>query len=317
MGWTVTTAPTSEPLTLAEAKKQCEIATAVTEHDTFITTQIVAARQYVERKLGIGIMTQTVTHYWDGFPQSTRHEKWPVIRLTPGQVQSVTSLKYIDVDGIEQQLTPSTKASGTLTFTGLPSDTETITINATVYTFQTTLTDTAGNVLIGADATECARNLTAAINLSTGAGVYYAASTVVNPDVRATYLAGVVTVTAILATTAPNAYATTETATNTAWTAATLGGGTGDGVDYKVSLTKIPAQIAPAYDTSWPSTRNEMDSVYAVYVRGWASAALVPSQLKQAMLMMIDTWFECRNDKVRRFPTAADMLIDQYREIYL
>ena len=180
MSWEVTIAPTSEPLTTAEAKKQCEIETAVTSHDTFIDSLVKSARVYVENRLGIGLFTQTVVHKWDSFPTVGRYNTFAALELTPGEIQQINYLRYLDVDGTWQEITPAKKATGVLTFTGVPSNTETCTINATVYTFQTTLTDTAGNVLIGESATECARNLTASINLGTGAGVYYAASTVLN-----------------------------------------------------------------------------------------------------------------------------------------
>lgn len=62
---------------------------------------------------------------------------------------------------------------------------ETVTIDGKVYTFQTTLTDVDGNVQIGADRRESLNSLAAAINLDTGAGTKYAASTTLHPTVTA------------------------------------------------------------------------------------------------------------------------------------
>ena len=195
MSLVVTSGPASEPLTTAEAKKQLEIETSVSEHDIFIDSLIKEARQYVEQKIGIGLFTQTVVQRWDEFPECTRFDKFPALELCPGNIQSITHLKYLDTDGAEQALADTT--------------------------------------------------------------------------------------------------------------------------DYKESLTSIPSQLVPAYSKSWPATRNEIDAVWCEYVRGWGTTAEIPGQLKGAMLMIITSWFECRNDSVRRFPTAADLLIDQYRENYL
>lgn len=61
------------------------------------------------------------------------------------------------------------KATGTLTSTGVaPVNGATATIGSRVYTFQTALTNVAGNVLIGADAAAALDNLKAAINLTPG-----------------------------------------------------------------------------------------------------------------------------------------------------
>lgn len=64
-----------------------------------------------------------------------------------------------------------------LRYTGQPSNTNTVTLNGKVYTFQTVLTNSDGNVLIGATADESYQNLKAAINLEAGAGTKYAAAT--------------------------------------------------------------------------------------------------------------------------------------------
>lgn len=66
-----------------------------------------------------------------------------------------------------------------------PADTEDVTIDVKVYTFQTVLTDVDGNVLIGADAAESRDNLTAAVNLDTGAGTRYAQAMTLHPTVEA------------------------------------------------------------------------------------------------------------------------------------
>lgn len=121
-------------------------------------------------------------------------------------------------------------ATGTLTLTANAGNTETVTINAKVYTFQTVLTDTDGNVLIGATASDSIDNLIAAINLASGGGTTYAASTTVHPTVSAAVGAGdtmVATAKSPHSTgTGGNLLTTTEGLANGSWAAATLLGGT-------------------------------------------------------------------------------------------
>lgn len=76
-------------------------------------------------------------------------------------------------------------ALGLLTTTGNFSNTETVTIDEKVYTFQTSLTDVDGNVLIGSDAEESIDNLVAAITLAAGAGTTYATAMTLHPTCTA------------------------------------------------------------------------------------------------------------------------------------
>ena len=116
------------------------------------------------------------------------------------------------------------KATGTLTFTGTPNDTETVTIGAKVYQFQTTLTDVDGNVDInGLDGS--LDQLAAGIDLDAGAGTLYAASMTAHPDVDATALTDTMTVTAEDYGTGGNAITTSTTVTGGSFGAGTLGGG--------------------------------------------------------------------------------------------
>jgi hypothetical protein len=113
----------------------------------------------------------------------------------------------------------------TLTVTG-PLDTQTVTIDGKVYTFQTVLTNVNGNVLIGATNSDTLDNLIAAITLGAGAGTLYATATTLHATVTAAAGAGdTMVVTAKSPGTAGNSLATTETGTFTAWGAATLASG--------------------------------------------------------------------------------------------
>ena len=129
--------------------------------------------------------------------------------------------------GAEQTFTLAlARASETLTLTGQPLNTETVVVNTKTYTFQTTLTDTDGNVLIGATAADSLDNLINAVNLGPGAGIAYAASMTLNTTVYAEQ-AGTLTSEMFAKTpgTGGNSYPTTETLTNGSWGAATMSGG--------------------------------------------------------------------------------------------
>lgn len=97
-GLTLHTAPAVEPLSLTEAKKQVEVATAITTHDTHLTNLIVAARQAAEAETHRQIITATWKLILDRFPCDSDEP----IRLPFGSLQSVTHVKYYDTDGTQQ-----------------------------------------------------------------------------------------------------------------------------------------------------------------------------------------------------------------------
>ena len=132
------------------------------------------------------------------------------------------------VVGADISVPAAAAATGVLTLTGNAVDTETVTIGTKTYTFQATLTDVDGNVLIGATASDSLDNLIAAITLGAGSGTLYAASTTLHPTVTAAAGAGdTMDATAKSTGTGGNSIATTETLTNGSWGAATLSGGSG------------------------------------------------------------------------------------------
>ncbi len=129
------------------------------------------------------------------------------------------------------------KATGVLTsdITN-PANNGTVVIGNKTYTFKTTLTGAANEVLIdgGGDADKTLNNLSDAINLASGngsgggAGSEYGTGTTAHTQVISSVVAAhAITLTAIYYGTAPNAYATTVTATHLTWGQATLTGGSG------------------------------------------------------------------------------------------
>lgn len=97
MPYTVTTAPSAEPLTTAEAKTHMNVTTSA--DDTYIATLIVAAREYVQNRIRRSLITQTITATFDKFTEC--------IELERGPVQSVTSVSYVDAAGDTQLLATS------------------------------------------------------------------------------------------------------------------------------------------------------------------------------------------------------------------
>lgn len=195
MNFEITVPPASEPISTADAKKHLEIEAAVTDHDDFFAALVKSARSHTEQYLGIGLLTQTVVQYWDEFPSQTKYNPHCGLYLLPGEIQSITSLKYLDTDGDEQTLTVTTQ--------------------------------------------------------------------------------------------------------------------------YKADLKSYAPKLVPAYNTTWPASRDEVNAVYCEYVRGWTSASLIPADIIQAMRLMIAKWFECREDSVQRMPTASQHLLDYWKNYAL
>mgnify|MGYP003647048015 CR=1 FL=1 len=91
----VVTAPTVEPLTLAEAKTHLVIDTDVTADDTYIAALIQVAREYAEnytRRAFVQRTLELTLPYFDGYQSE--------IFLPQPPLQSVTSIKYLDADGV-------------------------------------------------------------------------------------------------------------------------------------------------------------------------------------------------------------------------
>lgn len=156
---------------------------------------------------------------------------------------------------------------GTFTLTGQPSDTETVVIGAKTYTFQTSLTDVDGNVLIGATASDSLDNLIVAINLGSGAGTTYATSTTAHPlNVLPNSIiasAGTGDTMDIVINQADNtSIATTTTVSNGSWGAATatfatnleiMGGRefTREGISYNVRVGRDKIERYNSSTSAW------------------------------------------------------------------
>lgn len=90
MAYNLKTAPTSEPVTLTEAKAHLQVTgdTDNTQIEAFITV----ARQYVEERTNRQLLTATWVLYLDCFPELP-------IRLEKSPVSAISEVAYIDSDG--------------------------------------------------------------------------------------------------------------------------------------------------------------------------------------------------------------------------
>lgn len=95
---TVTEPPEAEPITLAEAKRQCIVSEDDADDNDLLTSYIKAARAYVENYTRRVLITQTRTLKLDGLPAGSGS-----IELPGGVVQEAT-LKYLDANGVQQTL---------------------------------------------------------------------------------------------------------------------------------------------------------------------------------------------------------------------
>ena len=113
------TAPTVEPVTLAEAKAYLGLETAYTNDDSFITSLITVCRQLAETEIKRAIVTQTWDLFSDSWPHTlhpeimSAHHSWlggggnHTIYLPLPDLQSVSFVKYYDVSGTQQTLDTS------------------------------------------------------------------------------------------------------------------------------------------------------------------------------------------------------------------
>ncbi len=90
MSWLVSTAPASEPLSVAEAKEQCRVTDG--EDDSTIERLIVAAREFAEAFTHRTFIQTSLELRLESFPSSG-----PIYLPAPPYI-SMTSVEYQDTD---------------------------------------------------------------------------------------------------------------------------------------------------------------------------------------------------------------------------
>lgn len=112
----VVTPPSSEPVTLEQARAQCRVVAfgspPASPDDDLLTAQSIAAREYVEHEIGYALVTQDLRATLDQFPWNgcravdyRWHRDEPIILR--GVNIAVTSIAYTDGDGNDLTLDPA------------------------------------------------------------------------------------------------------------------------------------------------------------------------------------------------------------------
>jgi uncharacterized phiE125 gp8 family phage protein len=116
MGTKLIVAPTLEPLSLADARMQCNITAGDTTFDSELTAYIAAARAKAENYMGAVLMQRTVDQTLDRFPFANEADitieqppAWNSQCVSPLPL-SITSISYVDEDGATQTLSGVTYA---------------------------------------------------------------------------------------------------------------------------------------------------------------------------------------------------------------
>jgi uncharacterized phiE125 gp8 family phage protein len=98
----VTTAPATEPVTLAEMRAHLGTAQdSETTRDTIISGRIKSAREWAENFTRRPFIAQTITGYDSDWPYTDR-DGYKISLKSP--FSAVTSIKYYDTDGVQQTL---------------------------------------------------------------------------------------------------------------------------------------------------------------------------------------------------------------------
>lgn len=145
---------------------------------------------------------------------------WRIAERVPNSNVKLGRLCGAAISG--QGTTPAVAATGTVTFTENPSDSDTLKIGSTTYTFKTSPA-AVNDVAIKGTVYETAKNLADVINGDSGEA--YAGTTSPSLDVSAEVEAGVMTLTARTAGTAGNSLALVQTGNFANVSGATLSGG--------------------------------------------------------------------------------------------
>ena len=80
-----------------------------------------------------------------------------------------------------------------------------------------------------------------------------------------------------------------------------------------------PAYVVPAFDTTWPTPREQVNAVRLRYVAGWADAASVPYGVKAWIKLMVGAMYDNRMaEGPRQTHTLgfADRLLDSVKVHY-
>ena len=101
--------------------------------------------------------------------------------------------------------------------------------------------------------------------------------------------------------------------TGVAYTAEDGTSTTEDAANYTVDSYRRPPSVSPVSGYGWQATQDTPASVIVTFRAGYADADSVPEHIKQAMLLMIGSWYDNREDSVHNLPTFSRTIIEPYR----
>ena len=170
---------------------------------------------------------------WDGV---SRTEKNAAVIAATDYIETRYGLRFLG----RRQFQNISVARGTLTFTGQPTNTETVTIDGIVYTYNTSLGG-ANSVLIGASVEASIKNLIDAISATSDKlGDTVGLGTVAHTTISASEGIGDRLIAEAVAKGTPgNDVATTENITTASWVTATLAGGSDTGEPQWLSFPRV------------------------------------------------------------------------------
>lgn len=101
MALELVTGPTTEPVTLTEAKAHLRL--DIADDDGLLAGYLMAARHFIETQTKRDLVTKTWDYSID-YRWPRKYHGWHMIRLPLNPVQSVTSVTYVDDSGATQTL---------------------------------------------------------------------------------------------------------------------------------------------------------------------------------------------------------------------
>lgn len=87
-----------------------------------------------------------------------------------------------------------------------------------------------------------------------------------------------------------------------------------DTATYVQDLFAAPARIGLAANATWPTVQNRIGAVQITYEAGYGDTPdTVPDDIRMALRLILYDLYENRADTVKKFPTAAEMILGPYR----
>lgn len=160
-----------------------------------------------------------VTAYLTARNRETENS-WSSLTTSQTEAAIIAATDYVEkrfghrFKGVPAVIFDETYATATLTFLGLPTDSESLTLGDETWNFVSTLSGATYEVLIGSSATETATNFEAALNGADGAGTLYSLGTSQSRHASASAALGVLTLTALASGTSGNLTVFTGSVTN-------------------------------------------------------------------------------------------------------